>query len=93
MATLAEDGRTLYLSVVNRHRHEPAEVQIEVSGATVQLEGGGHQLHGPSALSGNSITNPDVVRVEPITAFLAGNRFSYTFPAHSATVLELRLAR
>ncbi len=91
-ATADEGGTRLYLSVVNRHRTEPAQVQVEVAGATVQLEGAGHQLNGPSALSGNSITNPDVVSVQPIASFLAGNRFSYTFPAHSATVLELTLA-
>jgi alpha-N-arabinofuranosidase len=92
-ATLDEERGLLYLSVVNRHRREPAEVEIELEGATAQLEGGGYQLNGPSALSGNSITNPDVVRVQPIAPFLAGNRFTYTFPEHSATVLELRLAR
>lgn len=91
-ATLDQERGLLFLSVVNRHRREPAEVQIELDGATVQLEGSGHQLHGPSALSGNSITNPDVVKVEPVASFLAGNRFTYTFPPHSATVLELRLA-
>ncbi|HOG45326.1 MAG TPA: alpha-L-arabinofuranosidase C-terminal domain-containing protein [Anaerolineae bacterium] len=91
-ATLDEERRTLYLSVVNRHRSEPAEVQVQIEGTSVQLEGAGHDLNGPSALSGNSITNPDVVRVQPITPFLAGNRFTYTFPAHSATVMELRLA-
>lgn len=92
MATTDEAGERLYLSVVNRQRHEPVEVQIEIGGSTVSLEGAGDQLNGPSALSGNSITNPDVVRVEPITPFLAGNRFTYTFPAHSATVLQLRLS-
>jgi alpha-N-arabinofuranosidase len=90
-ATVDEAGERLYLSVVNRHRSEPAEVEIEIAGASVQLEGAGHQLNGPSALSGNSITNPTVVRIEPIASFLAGNRFTYTFPAHSATVLELTL--
>ena len=90
MATLDEAGERLYVSVVNRHRHEPAEVRIEISGGSVSLEGAGYQLNAPSGLSGNSITNPDVVRIEPVEPFLAGSRFSYTFPAHSATVLELR---
>lgn len=92
-ATLDEAGERLYLSVVNRHREEPAKVQIEIDGATVSLEGAGYELNGPSSLSGNSITNPDVVKVQPAPEFLAGNRFTYTFPAHSATVMELRLAK
>ncbi len=91
-ATIDEDSRTLYLSVVNRHRSQEAQVQVQIEGASVQLEGAGHQLNGPSALSGNSITNPQVVTVEPVSSFLAGSEFTYTFPAHSATVLELRLA-
>jgi alpha-N-arabinofuranosidase len=91
-ATVDEAGRRLFLAVVNRHRSEPVEVQVEIEGAAVELQGEGHELNGPSALSGNSITNPGVVTIEAVTPFLAGGRFSYTFPAHSATVLELRLA-
>ncbi|MDI7277133.1 MAG: alpha-L-arabinofuranosidase C-terminal domain-containing protein [Anaerolineae bacterium] len=93
MATLSEKGDCLYLSLVNRHREQPVTAEVEVAGAAVQMQGSGHRLHGPSALSGNSITNPDVVQVRPVEPFLAGNRFSYTLPAHSATVLELRLLR
>ncbi len=85
------DGR-LYLSLVNRHRHEPFWIQVTIGGGAVQLEGAGHRLHGPSGLSGNSITNPDVVRIEPLEPFLAGNDFTCTTSAHSATVLELCLA-
>ncbi len=92
-ATVDEEGRLLYLAVVNRHRHEEARVEVEIGGVTAQLEGAGYQLNGPSALSGNSITNPDVVQVQPVAGYLAGNRFVYTFPAHSATVLELKLSR
>ncbi|MCL6432334.1 MAG: hypothetical protein K6V36_15990 [Anaerolineae bacterium] len=91
MATVSEEGDRLYLSLVNRHRHEPIAVAVEVTGSRVKMQGAGHRLHGPSALSGNSITNPDVVRLEPVEPFLAGNRFTYTLPAHSATVLELGL--
>ncbi len=90
-ATADEAGTRLYLGVVNRHRGEPAAVQIEVEGGEVQWQATGAQLNGPSALSGNSITNPDVVRLQPVAPFPAGQRFSYTFPPHSATVLELRL--
>ena len=90
-ATVSEDKKRLYLSLVNRHRHEPIDVHIEVLGAAVQASGVGYQLNGPSALSGNSITNPDVVRIEPVAPFQAGDHFTYTLPAHSATVLELGL--
>ena len=91
-ATLTEDRRRLYLAVINRHRYEDIAAQIDVAGAKVLPQGRGHELNGPSALSGNSITNPDVVRVQPVPGFAAANRFIYTFPAHSVTVLELDLA-
>ncbi len=92
-ATMDEDGRRLYLAVVNRHPREALEVQVEVRGMIVGLQGEGEQLNGPSALSGNSVTNPDVVCISQVAGFLAGNRFSYCFPAHSVTVLELQAAR
>jgi len=90
-ATTDEEGRRLYLSVVNRNRHEALPVDIQITGARVQPQGAGYQLHGPSALSGNSITNPDVVRIGQVPPFAAGARFTYTFPPHTATVLELPL--
>jgi alpha-L-arabinofuranosidase len=92
-ATVDECGKQLYVSLVNRHRQEALDVEIEVEGAGVRVEGAGHMLNGPSALSGNSITNPDVVRIEPVAPFRAGQRFIYTCPAHTATVLELRLEK
>ncbi len=92
-ATVDEAGRRLYLAVVNRDRSQPVEVQVEVEGAAVELQGQGYQLNGPSALSGNSASNPDVVTIGPVPPFLAGGRFRYTFPAHSATILELRLSK
>ena len=90
-ATTDEAGSRLYLAVVNRHRHEPISLQVTVDGAVVGPLATGHELNGPSALSGNSITNPDVVRVEAVPAFEAGNRFTYLFPPHSATIMELRV--
>lgn len=92
-ATLDEAGERLYLAVINRHRHEPAEVRVEVEGAEPAGQGLGHQLNGPSALSGNSAAHPDAVALRPVAPFPAGRRFTYTFPAHSVTVLEVPLAR
>ncbi|HOQ98377.1 MAG TPA: alpha-L-arabinofuranosidase C-terminal domain-containing protein [Anaerolineae bacterium] len=90
-ATADDSGTRLCLAVINRHSHEPAEVQIEVEGAAVAAQGQAYQLNGPSALSGNSAARPNVVTLRALPGFQAAGRFSYTFPAHSATVLELCL--
>ena len=91
-ATLAEDRRTLYLSVVNRHPQEAITVDIDIRGAEIGPEGQGAQLHGTHALAGNSAENPENVHLRELPPFVAGSRFRYTFPAHSATVLELPAA-
>ena len=91
-ATIDEAGERLYLSLVNRHRYEEAQVRVAIDGCMVRGQGSGRRLNGPSALSGNSMANPGVVRIEPVPPFVAGNRFICTLPAHSATVLELVLA-
>ena len=92
-ATLAEDGQTLYLSVVNRNPYEAIAAEIDIEGAEIGREGCGAQLHGPHALAGNSAENPETVRLRDLEPFVAASRFRYTFPAHSATVLELPVTR
>lgn len=88
-ATLDEAGGRLYLSLVNRDPARPVDVAVEIDGAAAGRAASGRSLTGPGPFFGNSAARPDVVRLEHLAPFPAGNRFTYTVPAHTATVIEV----
>jgi len=88
-ATSDEDATTLYLSVVNRHESETIEVPIVIAGGSVEFLRG-WEVNGPDVRAENTFEHPNLVRTRPIKADLA--RGTYAFPAHSHTVLELKLS-
>ena len=93
-ATLREDNRkTLCLAVVNRHRDEPIECAIELSGFRVGDTAGVYELAGASVSARNSLEDPGAVGVAARKPVRVGETFVHRFPPHSATVLELPLQR
>ena len=87
-ASLSEDRKMLYLSVVNRHESEAIETPVIIEGA--RAEGlRGWEVNGPEVHARNSFEQPNLVAAQPVEANLGRGR--YTFPAHSHTVLEVGL--
>jgi len=87
-ATLGDDGKILYLSVVNRHKDENVEVPIEVEGARIEFVRG-WEVNGPDVHAVNTFAEPDLVTATELSC--EGEVKAYSFPAHSHTVLELKL--
>jgi alpha-N-arabinofuranosidase len=91
VATLDADGRRLALSVVNCHRDADIEAEVAVVGPQVAAQATAWTLTADDVGARNSFDAPE--RVKPAKAEVsARNAMAYTFPAHSQTVLELRLA-
>jgi len=86
-AMVGADGR-LRLVVVNRHPDQPVNAQIALDGFLHSGQAAVSTVAGEHFTSFNSIEHPDDVRIERSTVSLAQS-FSYRFPAHSVTVLEL----
>lgn len=84
-ASLSGDGRSLYLSVVNRHQSEDIEAPVTVSGATEKWQRA-WVVNGPDVHAANTFEQPDLVTAAP--AALPGTGGGCVFPAHSHTVLE-----
>ncbi len=84
-ASLSEDGRTLYLSVVNRHESDAIEAPLVIAGAAGRWQRG-WVVNGPDVHARNTFAEPDLVACR--SAALPGPEGAYTFPAHSHTVLE-----
>lgn len=91
--TLDPQAGHLFLSLVNRHRTEPLELEVRLFDAAVRAGGTAYLLYhdDPQAMNGHE--QPDNVRprTEPLT--LDGSQFTYALLPHSYTILELPLAR
>ncbi len=92
-ATWDSKSRAIHLNVLNRSKGTDIATRIE--NAEGQLESGGSvwELNHPDLKATH--TFGDDKKVRPVTralaASVAGNGFTYTFPAHSLTILRLRL--
>ncbi len=89
-ATLSEDGRKLFLHLLNLKEAEPLSVQIRLLGRSVEPSGDLWQIASESFLSLNNFgVAPVKVQHQRLTGL--SDRFTQQLPAHSATTLELTL--
>lgn len=91
LATLDPDRRKLYLSIVNQHHQEAAEVRILLRDARVSGDVQAHVVTGDRPDRTNSFDDPDAVRLvtRPVTS--RPGEFVWEAPPLSSTVLEMTL--
>ncbi|MCC7367405.1 MAG: alpha-N-arabinofuranosidase [Chloroflexi bacterium] len=90
-ATLDEDGRTLVVGVVNRDRDHAISASIELQDGGKLAGGVAYEVNGDAPEVLNTFERPDAVTVRERSLDAAACQ-TYTFPAHSATVLKLTVA-
>jgi len=88
-ATLSEDERTLFIAVVNAHRDMDIECLISLKDFIPERRGRVFELNAKDINAYNSRENKDNVKVEEKPSIKVDENFTYTFPAHSATVIEI----
>jgi len=88
-STWDEKRGRLFLSVVNRHLREDIETSVEIEGARVSSRGEAHLLRHDDPMAMNTFEEPDEVKPRSAGASGLSDRFTWTFPAHSYTILEL----
>ncbi|UCD59138.1 MAG: alpha-N-arabinofuranosidase [Candidatus Hydrogenedentota bacterium] len=91
-ATMKEDATELALAVINRHRDEPMETDIDLGGFQPRKKAVAHEINGPSVEAKNSFEEPDKVRVTEKPFSEAAAEFTYEFPAHSITLMKFARA-
>jgi alpha-N-arabinofuranosidase len=91
VATCDESGRELAIGVVNRDRDRAHRATIDLGGATAAGELFVSEINGPDVEATNSFEHPDRVSVLEHRRPVAGPRLEHEFPAHSVSVLRLRL--
>jgi len=89
-ATCDAAGRTVTVAVVNRDRDRPHPATVDLGDAeAVQVDLA--EVNGPDVGATNDFDAPDRVRATERSLPLRGRRLEHVFPAHSVSVLRLRL--
>jgi alpha-N-arabinofuranosidase len=93
VATTDPEGHALTLAVVNRDHDRPHEALIDLGDAEAAPDVDIAEVNGPDVEATNDFDTPHRVDVQERRMNLGGGHcLPYTFPAHSVTVLRLRLA-
>lgn len=90
IATLSEGGDTLYLAVVNRSEAIDIGTSMHIKdwpqqGSAARV----YELNGRDKVAANPYGSTENVNIQERTFSLPGPLFTYRFPAHSVTVLEI----
>lgn len=90
-ATCDAAGRDLVLACVNRNKEQPIATTIQLVNTAVQADINASEVNAPDVNAVNSFEQPGAVDIQEYTLDNGGQSFTYTFPAHSLTVLRLRI--
>jgi alpha-N-arabinofuranosidase len=83
----AYDNGTLVLNVVNRHRDQPIEVEIQSQKGNFSGSFEVTEVNGPDIKAENTFGSTKVQTAKK-TISASGDRFKYQFPAHSYTMIK-----
>lgn len=86
-------GGTLYVNVLNRSKSQDIATRIENQQGTLRPAAEVWQMNPTDLKAVHTFGDDKKVRpaVSSLAAKLDGNAFTYTFPAHSLTILKLRV--
>ena len=91
-ATRDADRRELVMGVVNRDPERALATTIELAEPASATDGVAYEVNGADPGVVNSFEQPEAVSVRERQVEANGDVLCYTFPAHSLTLLRLRLA-
>jgi alpha-L-arabinofuranosidase len=85
----AKDG-AVYLNVLNRSKDKDISTKIENQEGQIQTQVAVWEMNNPDLKATNTFGDDHKVRpvTRTVTAAVKDNSFSYTFPAHSLTILR-----
>ncbi|AEH51197.1 alpha-N-arabinofuranosidase [Pseudothermotoga thermarum] len=86
-ATISEDGKKLYLAVVNYNKDSEIRCPIKIKGCG-KKQAKVYVLNGPDIKARNTLEKPNVVDIVEKTT-IVDEEFEFTFEPHSCTVIEV----
>ncbi|WP_161978036.1 alpha-L-arabinofuranosidase C-terminal domain-containing protein [Dictyobacter kobayashii] len=84
-------GHEFALAVVNRDLEQNHTTTIQFADPTIITRGLVYEVNAPDPASANSFEQPDAVIVQEHQLELEDGNITYTFPAHSLTILRLHI--
>jgi len=90
-ATCDAAGRDLVLACVNRNQEQSIATTIQLINTSIQAYIRTYEVNAPDINAVNSFEQPGAVDIQEGTLDSGGQSVTYTFPAHSLTVLRLRI--
>jgi alpha-N-arabinofuranosidase len=90
-ATLSVDRKKLYIATVNAFMNKGEECKIRLRDISVKKKVRIYELNGPDIMAYNDAQNPNRVGIMEKKINNANNIFTYEFPPHSATIMELQI--
>jgi alpha-N-arabinofuranosidase len=88
-ATMTEDGKTLYLHIVNRHESELAELKVSFRGFKPKT-GSAQCVTGESSKDRNTFDTPDKVKIEKASVKVEKGEGVVELSPHSVTIVKLQ---
>lgn len=89
-ATTNAERDRIYLMVVNRHYDTPVAATIDIRGFSFGPEARTWELNGGSPHAKNTYEDKEAIRVTPGELSIPASPFTYTFPPHSVTSIEIK---
>ena len=92
-ATLNPKDHTLYINVLNRSKDKDLSTRIENQEGVITGDVGVWEMNNADLKATNSFADDKKVRptTKTITPKIDNNSFTYTFPAHSLTILKVKM--
>ena len=90
-ATRDAAGKVVTIAVVNRDREHTQTSTIAIADATIVQKATAYEVNAADLNTSNSFNKPTQVTIQEHQIQTGEQRFSYTFPAHSLTLLRLQL--
>ena len=88
-ASKSEDGKKVYLMVINKNLEEPVSTTIRLKDFKPSSSASVFTLNGPEVISTNE-QNHENVRITSKTIQIPGADFEFTFEPHSLTAIEIQ---
>lgn len=91
VAVTNSEAGTLTLAVINRDLERDVPAAILIGGTARPVNGAAYEINASTVGAMNSVEAPEAVTVAERGATTVGSGSTYSFPAHSLTVLRLEL--
>jgi len=87
-ATITEDGKTIYLHIINRHETEASEMEVSFRRFTPK-KASQQYVAGETVEDRNTLDDPENVEIQKTSVEINGEKVLLNLPAHSVNLVKI----